>query len=158
MPKIYLAGPMTNHTKEGVDWWRREFIKGLPANIRTASPFRNKPYLNEGFIDAVVQNQECSLSTPQGINGRDSFDVRSSDMVVACFLGTEMPSIGTSAEIWGAWLLNKPVVMIADPNNVHAKHPMLSQACTNIVDSVEEAVAVVSSFFDYERGCKPWIP
>ncbi len=150
--KIYLAGPMTGHKKEAVIEWRSQLWMQLHKDIKVVSPFRDKPYLDKGVIQESDQAPDCPFATSKGINGRDSFDVRTSDIVVACFLDTDKPSLGTAAEIWGAWLLNKPVIMIADKDNVHVKHPMINEACKHIVGSVDEAAFIVNSYFGFNTG------
>jgi len=147
--KIYLAGSMTGHRKEDVNGWRDELCSLLNSQIHAVSPFRDKEYLDDGRKIGHHSNVENHpFDSIRGINARDTFDLKTSDIVVACFLGTTERSLGTAAEIWGAGsVLNKPVIMIADKDNEHVKHPMLNDACAHIVGTVEEAAFIINSFF-----------
>ena len=57
------------------------------------------------------------------------------------FLGALEVSIGTVMEISWATLLRKPVVIVAEPNNIHL-HPMVRESTAFIVPTLEDGIEV----------------
>ena len=105
--------------------------------------------------------------TPASIFARDQFDVRHADIILANMteLGRAyrndkayreheyifLPSIGSDFEIAWAFLLHKPVVLIAPDDNPYAQHPFLKGMSSLVrFDTMEEGIAwIVQNFSIY---------
>lgn len=145
--KVYLAGPITGCSfNECVDW-REEFISQLPPQIHGMSPLRGKSYLeeekeiaNDSSQMKLVKEVQTVLSSERGLTTRDYNDVRTSNLVVANFLGTTKVSIGTVMEVAWARAFQIPTILVIEPTgNVH-EHAMIRDSVGFRVASLEEAV------------------
>lgn len=150
---VYLAGPITGLSYgEAARGWREEF-SGLmhmrAPHVECFSPMRSKEFLSKEQslqckgveLDAI----EHALSRPLGILTRDSNDVRSRDVIVACFLGAKIVSIGTVWEIGHAKALNKPIVVIMEPDGNCHDHIFVTHSAGYRVDTLDEAALIVGS-------------
>jgi len=161
---IYLAGPITGLTwAEATDWRKHTIDKfkdlsgyGRKMNNYVAlSPLRGKEFL-EKETDIKDEYAEFQLSTSKMINSRDMFDVRRSDLLIVNLLNATRVSIGTMLEIGAAYILNKPIIVIVEPQpivnhtahgsvtnemstNIH-NHSMLREQATIIVSDVDTAI------------------
>lgn len=150
--KVYLAGPIEGESYEGATGWRDEAAGVLRERSRSLvqgySPMRSKGYLSAettvGFrADGSPASYTQALSTSKGITCRDSFDVRTSDVVLVNALPLPHASTGTTLEIGMAYALAKPVVLVAEPDHPLALHPMSSEMCQFIVPTLEEGLDTV---------------
>ena len=139
--KVYLAGPITGISwGEATDW--RDGVKAkLEDNgIAGFSPLRGKEYLShETKIDPWYEDKP--MSCPKGLVTRDRFDVQTSDVIIANFLGAERVSIGTCMEIAWADLEQIPVITVMEPDNVHV-HAFIQELSGYIVPDLDEAVDI----------------
>jgi nucleoside 2-deoxyribosyltransferase len=139
--KVYLAGPITGISwGEATNW--RDGVKAELAKhgLRGFSPLRGKEYLsNEKEIDPWYNDKP--MSAPKGLVTRDRFDVRTSDVIIANFLGAERVSIGTCMEVAWADVYNTPVIAVMEPDNVHV-HAFIMEMCGYIVPDLDEAVDI----------------
>lgn len=151
--KAYLAGAISNlNFEEATDW--REHAKQYLAwdanygetGIIGYSPMRAKDYLSEmGVLSGRPEAYEdYVLSSAKGIMARDSWDVRTADLVFVNLLGTTKASIGTCMEIGMGYALNKPMVVCMERENVH-QHPMLNTAAGWIVDDLDFGLDIVKA-------------
>lgn len=110
------------------------------------SPMRAKDYLlAAGVLSGRPEAyDDYVLSSAKGILYRDSWDVRTSDLVFVNLLGTTKASIGTAMEIGMAWALNKPVIVVKENDNVHT-HAMLDTAAGWVTDDLDYAVEVAKA-------------
>ena len=162
---IYLCGPMAENTPEQADGWRQEAAKSLEPNGFTVStPMRGKGMLEEDKRMGVHYEAYGKVAelTPPSIFARDQFDVRHADIILANMTelgwayrhndeGVQIPSIGSDFEIAWAFLLNKPVVLIAPNGNPYAEHPFLV-GMSNLVrfDEMSEGITwIVRNFSVY---------
>lgn len=141
---IYLCGPMAENTPEQAGGWRIEASDALEeAGFHISSPMREKQMLKGGKRMGVHYETYGNVPelTPPSIITRDQFDVRSADIILAnmtevgkAFRYGErpftnkavfIPSIGSDFEIAWAFLLHKPIVLIAPEGNPYAEHPFL---------------------------------
>lgn len=95
MTILYLAGPINGCTdEECVDW--RKHIKdlwGYPVKDPMVRDYRGQ----EGdFYREIVD--------------LDKRDIRQSDIVIVNYI---KPSVGTSMEVFYAWTLGKPIIVVA---------------------------------------------
>ena len=164
---VYLAGPITGLTYgDARHGWREEFAAMMPAHIIPLSPMRGKDFLMgeknlKGDPNMYPTNP---LARPSGIVARDRNDVRTCDIVVACFLGAGYhASIGTAVEFGWADAYRKPVVMVIEDEpsaevtqagvtvhlpspigkrNIHL-HAFLTEIAGYRVNNLEEAAQIV---------------
>lgn len=104
--RVYLAGPIRHTSYEGATGWRKEVGSILRmAGVEPLSPMRGKEYLNTMMpIDLTGTLRPDGsfnhpLSKPAAINGRDRFDVMSSDIIFMNLVGSDKVSIGSMIEI-----------------------------------------------------------
>lgn len=149
---VYLAGPITGLTyEEARDGWRKEFDSLMPEHILCKSPMRGKEFLAKRGILASDPDPDTypdnPMVTSSGIVTRDFFDVRTSDVMVACFLEANgIASLGTAVEFGLAYSVRTPIVMIADPDDMHAKHAkhvFLAEMAGYHVYTLEEGARIV---------------
>lgn len=137
--KIYLAGPISGLTYESAALGWREQIRTLLPEFDLFCPMRAKEFLaGEGILQGAYAFNP--MSSENGILGRDRNDVFTSDLVIANFLEDEgNMSLGTAMEFGWADAWRKPVIMIAEQDNVHRKHPMLRGSSVYVVETLDEA-------------------
>lgn len=147
MSKVYLAGPIS-----GLDWitateWRQYVEDELSDfGIECLSPLRFKDFLaTEKSIRDSYPNH--ALANTRAIYTRDRWDVSRCDVVLVNFLGATKVSIGTIMEIAWADMLKKPIVYLADENNIH-NHAMVMESIGFRAHSLEEAVDVVKALLN----------
>jgi len=142
MSLVYLAGPITGLTYEGATDWRESVSYVLNNDgIGTASPLRFKSFL-KGELSIKDSYEGHALATSKAIYTRDKWDVSRSDVVLVNFLGAEKVSIGTVLEIAWADMLNKPIVIAMEPDNIH-QHSMVNECAGYIVPTLNDATNVV---------------
>jgi len=120
MPKIYLAGPMTGHTFDEANDWRKVASTYLAAyKIETLSPMRGESYLDSG----VLPN---ALRAP-GIPARDRNDIATCDAVLMNLLEMgDRVSIGTFIELGWSDILRKPVILVRHVDCI-SQHVMVNE-------------------------------
>jgi nucleoside 2-deoxyribosyltransferase len=145
---VYLAGPIAGVTgHEAIDW-RTEVAFTLQENcIDIRDPMRAKHALaSEASISRTFHSYEKkgTFFTSKGIMTRDFNDVKQADVLLVNLLGAETPSLGTIMEMAWAFALQKPcVVAIEASGNPHDNHPMIHEAMSFRVETLEEAVKSV---------------
>lgn len=139
MKKIYLAGPISGLTyaESALGW--RETIRPLLPEFDLFSPMRGKDFLaDEGVLWGAYARHP--MSSVNGILGRDRNDVRTCDLMIACFLEDQGKlSLGTAMEFGWADAWRKPIIMVAYTSNAHWNHPMLQGAAVYNVNSLRAA-------------------
>lgn len=145
-PSVYLAGAITGMSYEATVAWRERVEQEIAYYADVYSPMRRKEYLSqEQQIDGSPQAYNGQiLSTPKGIVGRDTFDIRSVDVLLVNLLGAKRVSIGTVAEIGYAYAHHKPMVVVMEADNIH-QHPFIAEMSTYIVATVEEGIELVKT-------------
>lgn len=143
MLKTYLAGPITGCSYEECTEWRDEFAALCP-DIECYSPMRGKMYLSgEAKIDAEYSDRV--LSTARGIMTRDYFDCCRCDFLVINLSGASRVTIGSCMELAWAFMRQIPVIAIMEAEgNIH-EHPMVNEAISYKVQTVEEAAYVANA-------------
>lgn len=155
---VYLAGPITGLTYAESTNWRRFVAAKLAPDIVPVSPMRGKFMLNDAsdrklsalYSDVGDGTYNSALLSSGGITNRDRFDTTRCDAVIANFLGATEVSIGTCVEFGWADIARVPVVMVAEPGNVHRAHSMLRSIASYIVDDLDDAVALVNMMLSDE--------
>ena len=140
---VYLCGPIIGLTFDDCARYYQNVAALLPPWVVPISPMRGKPYLkNHGTIlDAYPEYGP--LGTQKGIVGRDFFDVRRADIVLANFLGATRPSIGSMFEIAWAFQLRKPVVVAMEATGNPHDHAFVREACDFRVQTIEQACRTI---------------
>lgn len=138
-PKVYLAGPISGLTYGVAQSWRDYAQDRLSPDIAAFSPLRRKQYLsNRGIIEQSYE--DAPLSTDRGINTRDHFDCKTSDLILCNLLDVERVSIGTVMEIAWAFAYRVPLVLaIAKSGSVH-DHPMIRECTGFRTDELDHAI------------------
>lgn len=95
---IYLCGPINGCTDEEANGWR-DITKRYLAQIPTMYPIDPMKRDYRGEEDDVYRE----------IVDLDKLDIRNSDALLVYY---EKPSVGTSMEIFYAWTLGKPIIII----------------------------------------------
>jgi hypothetical protein len=164
---VYAAGPIAAVDYEGATAWREKLQADFDRlvqtgdRIRVASPMRGKDFFKRlgnqeigayyDFKDAAWNNegaaeeyQRC-CSSPRPIMHRDMLvDVRRSHLIFMNLLGAKRTSLGTPIEVGGAYMLNKPIVALIEPDSVY-RHPMLDEACTIQTADWDVAVKIAAN-------------
>jgi nucleoside 2-deoxyribosyltransferase len=155
---VYLGGPITGHDHDGArHGWREEaevlrHKMGL-EHISFFSPMRGKEFLkHHGILTSGVGYPEHPMSRREGITTRDVNDMKFCDAMLACYLETpthrkyddvELGSLGTAFEHGACYILQKPIVMVAKPGNIHADHCMLTHSAGYLVETLEEGIELI---------------
>ena len=139
MSLVYLAGPITGLTYDDATDWRKTVSETLALHgIKSASPLRFKSFLKDEL--SIKDSYEGhTLATSKGIYTRDKWDVSRSDVVLVNFIGAGKVSIGTVLEIAWADMLNKPIIIAMEPDNIH-QHSMVNECAGYIVPTLDQAV------------------
>lgn len=154
MSKLYLAGPIEGLKHLETVGWRNVVQSYMPSGIECVSPMRGFDFLDGlGEINATSTDYSAinPIATQKAILFRDSWDVRQADALFVNLLGTgDRISKGTVFELGITWALNKPVILVVEPDNIH-HHPMIDNAATYITADLYEAIDLTRILFGYGR-------
>jgi len=177
---VYLAGPITGCSYQGCTDWREYVTKELEDEFVCLSPMRSKEFLeNKGDIADSYNDLEDNsephrvLTSDKGINRRDSWDCRSTDVILMNL--ADLPenkeieqamrfltivwdlwavddlkkwlyrvSIGTMLELGMARALRKPVICVMPEGNIH-EHPMVNDMIDFRCSNLPNALATLRS-------------
>ena len=150
---IYLAGNISedNRTYE----WREDFTKlmlDIP-NVVIVNPCANK--FNQAMKDAtdsgLAFTKEAKKRSQRILRAKDYQLVKMCRVIVVNLelVGVEKPLIGTVQELtWARDIFYLPVIAITGGvNNIYTHHPWIDECCSAKVDTVEEAVEMIKTFF-----------
>jgi nucleoside 2-deoxyribosyltransferase len=143
---IYLAGPITGLTHDEARYgWRKEFQSLMPEWIHCNSPMRGKEFLKDhGVLSSGHDYPEHAMATSEGITTRDYNDVKNCDAMIACYLESAGPSLGTAAEFGYAHAHQIPIIAIGPADEINIRHLMLKRMAGYRLDTLEEAALIVS--------------
>ncbi len=145
---VYLAGPILGKTYTDCRFgWRQEVAMRLLSGITALSPMRHEGHLSEhnGPIeDEVIDHATHFFAGSKVIFAKDVLDIRHCDIVLANFLGTTRPSLGTVSEIGIAFALNKTIVTVMEDDNIH-RHPFVLEPSALVLDNLDDAITAINS-------------
>lgn len=146
---VYLAGLISTEHPKSLEWRTSRAIKVWAAvnSVRLLDPLRGKGVLGEVTTDGGIT---CSVATSADIMRRDFRDVVSCDVLLVNLntWGSTRPMIGTPMELGWAWEHHKPVVAVAPPKDyLWRNHPMVSQAVSHYMDTVEDAISFIERYY-----------
>ena len=148
--RIYLAGPISGLTYEKAQDWRDKVAYALNSdNVECLTPMRGKGFLKGRTIHSGAWENE--VASQKGITRRDMFDTINATCLFVNLLGAKVASMGTVMELAWAYLEHIPTIVIAEKDNIHAKHVMMQEACTYIVPTIEEGVELARYLLNEEN-------
>lgn len=170
-PVVYLSGPISIQNYAGAVDWYGEAIKHIGAfggKIGYAMPMRGKGGLRTVQGDAVIGTRASDdpsgpgvfsddeiarvLGTRAAIAGRDRYDVQRSSCVLMNLLGCRgKVSIGCMIEAGWADAARVPIVLVAEPGNVHEGHAILEGIATYRVANLKMGCIAVRTLLE------PWL-
>lgn len=116
---IYLAGPINGCTDEECVDWRQHVAINWPC----------------GILDPMVRDYRgVETDCYREIVDLDKKDIRKADIILVNYV---KPSVGTSMEVFYAWTLGKPIIVVAKEGTRIS--PWLRYHSTCIVHSFKEA-------------------
>lgn len=128
--KVYLCGPINGCSDDEAMTWR-EWFKQNPS----ATEFC--------FVDPMKRDYRGrEVEDYREIVELDKKDVREVDALVVMYT---QPSVGTSMEIFFAWTIGKPVILINESNKPLS--PWMRYHATAIVRTKELALAKMKEWF-----------
>ena len=127
MLTVYLCGPINGCTDDECTNWR-ELVKDNTFASSCADHIR--------CLDPMVRDYRgVEDSAYREIVDLDKRDVREADIILVNY---DKPSVGTSMEVFYAWTLGKPVVVVC--RRGENLSPWLKYHSTKIVHSFESAL------------------
>ncbi len=128
---IYLGGPTSELFWDNPIEWRvniTERFKDVSVagkNYTVLSPLRGNTFLKDEIY--IKNSYRWNM-----------LDIKRADILIINLKKAITISIVSILEIGAAFILNKPVIIIMEPDNYH-KHPILSEQAAVIVNDVDEA-------------------
>jgi len=149
-PLVYLAGGIANLTGAEVINWRIEAAAALHTRgIEALDPMRAKRHrwTQEGRVSSNFHDYADAgvFFTSRGIMTRDHNDVKRCDALLVNLVGLQKPSLGTIMELAWAYDHQKPAVVVIEASgNPHDNHPMIHEAMSFRVTTLEEGIHSVA--------------
>lgn len=153
MKTVYLCGPITGLSYGETTNWRKYVADHVAPDIVALSPMRGKEYLaHENEIGHSYE--DTIMSNARSITARDRHDCKTSDLMLANFLGAPKASIGSCIEFGWADAFSTPTVLVMEKaGNVH-EHPILCDLPGWRVETLDEGIAIVNAVLslDFARN------
>jgi hypothetical protein len=153
---VYLAGNISedNRTYE----WREKFTEliGDEPRVVIVDPCKNKfnQAMKNATSDGMAFTREAKKRSQRILRAKDYQLVRMCSVIVVnlALYSQEKPMIGTIQELtWARDVFYVPVIAITHGvENIYTTHPWVDECCSAKVETVEEAVEMIKTFFlDY---------
>lgn len=121
--RIYLCGPINGCTDDEATTWREWFKSNVVGE----------------FVDPMKRDYRGREADEyREIVDLDKRDIRGVDVVIVMYV---KPSVGTSMEVFYAWTLGLPVIVIDESGKPLS--PWMRYHATAVVDSKEAAAAKI---------------
>lgn len=150
---IYLAGNISedNRTYE----WRETFteLMGGIENVVIVNPCANKfnQAMKNAAADGLAFTREAKKRSQKILRAKDYQLVKMCSVIVVNLelVNAIKPLIGTVQELcWARDVFYLPVVAITGGvDNIYTHHPWIDECCSAKVDTVEESVEMIKTFF-----------
>ena len=127
MKRVYLCGPINGCNDTQARTWREEF-KARSTDLELVDPMK-RDYRGK---EAANYREIVDL---------DKLDIRSCDVVVVMYV---QPSVGTSMEVFYAWTLGIPVIVIDQSGKPLS--PWLKYHSTAIVETIHEVLTKIEQW------------
>jgi len=129
--KVYLSGGIAGLTYDEANAWRVDVTERLErVGIHTINPLRRRMFYNADHEEDI---------TPNEIVTRDLQDVRDANLLLVYLPQSDRFSVGTTCEIWEAYRLQKPVILVSDDPR-YTKHPWILVAATRVFTEMDAAL------------------
>jgi len=150
---IYLAGNISEDVKTYE--WREQFSKEFEdvSNVRVINPcangFNRQMRNNDGNgLDFVKKAKKLSQNI---LRAKDYQLIKICSIVIAHlgYTKPEKPLIGTIQELtWAHDVFYIPIIGVTNgEDNSYTNHPWIDECCSAKVDTLEEAIMLVKTFF-----------
>lgn len=154
MNEVYLGGPITGHTYRTAQSWRRDpsFRRELAlAGWVALSPLdqHDPPSDWDIPLDAFFEEQ-IGESVASVVSG-DLRMIRQSQAVMFNFLGYDRASIGSAAELGYAKALDKPIVSVVRPDDIHY-HPFVTELSDFVVSESADVPLILAGIAQARRS------
>lgn len=149
--KIYLCGPITGSSEEGIVTWREKVMELLPQHVEVLDPAL-AVYDATPACAHIENSTEELLRLKHGllVVDRNKHMIQTSDVVLANFLKAERASIGSIGELFWANAFRVPIVVVREPTgNVH-DHAMLNAIASMVTDNLESGCEAALSMLQTE--------
>jgi len=144
---IYLGGPILGAAySEARFGWRQYVQEHVAFGIRVLSPMRHEGHLvthNGPIEDDVVDNATHFFAGSKVIFHKDVLDIRRCDVMLVNLLGATRPSLGSVTEIGMGYALDKTIVTVMEPGNIHW-HPFVTEPSALVLDNLDDAIFAVN--------------
>jgi len=127
--RVYLCGPINGCTNDQAMTWR-EWFKSHGDSFRFVDPMK-RDYRGKELQDY------------REIVELDKIDVRNCDCIIVMYI---QPSVGTSMEVFYAWTIGKPVILIDESNKPLS--PWMRYHSTTVVGTKEAALQKAKEWFE----------
>jgi nucleoside 2-deoxyribosyltransferase len=135
---IYLSGPMGGCSFKDMSEWRKYVADKLNSDtLKCILPTRS------------FSEDSKPIESDKWINRRDYFDCVRSQCILVNFKDMKTISIGTVMEIAWAYQKQIHIVCICEPDGPQ-NHPMLKDAITHEVATLDEGIAAVKELLSEE--------
>jgi nucleoside 2-deoxyribosyltransferase len=132
-PKVYLAGPIENCTKAEVEEWREYATIELDK-------------MGYDVLNPIDKNyRELTDRDDREIVEENKREIQEADYILANYFKA---STGTSMEIFMAWGMGKPVIVVASGRI----NPWLRYHAREVVGTLEDAFAVFKNLMKGKEG------
>jgi nucleoside 2-deoxyribosyltransferase len=154
MKALYLCGPITGNSYDEATDWRRYVASKLAPDVVPMSPMRGKGYL-AGEDNIAKSYEKTAMSTKQAITARDRFDVMvNCDAILANFLDQpDVISIGSVLEFGWADAARKPIIFVAQKDNIH-HHPIMDDVAGFVVETLDSGIEIANIMLSDEFARK----
>lgn len=151
--KVYLSGPMTGSTAEGIVGWRDRVLELLPRHVEIFDPALARCDSTSAYIQRESPAEELMrLRHGLLVIDRNKHLIQSSDVVLANFLQARRASIGSIGELFWANAFRVPIIIVRErTGNVH-DHAMLNGIASIITHTLEDGCKAVLSMLQTEIG------
>lgn len=146
--RIYLVGPLTGRSKDGIDDWRA-VVKSSMTDADFIDPASFEVDTKEAFLTPERPKQALQrIEHGRLVVERNKLLIKSTDLVLANFIGAGLKaSIGSIGELFLANAYGKPVVILREKvGNVH-DHAMLNAIASRVCFSLEEGLVALKEFY-----------